>query len=254
MKPHLIRLLNSKKRVVRKETIKLFRQRINELSQTVAEFYSMAPKPLVIPPIVHFAKKPPFVDIIKNMHTYSRPRAQNLAPQISGITASWRESADNCLLHLMPQTYKKGKGKKLSAHHLKLATSFFKCHWCQEPISYPGILKHGCLIATERMDNPDKDEGQHVDSDVNSIWDQMKFWYGTEWNERNNEITFDGEASGFAQAIVKACGKAPNKTTFDEMNHIDARVECLRCFKKGPNSKRLVMNWTRAVITFLHTI
>ena len=79
----------------------------------------------------------------------------------------------------------------------------------------------------------DKDKAKHVDADVDSVWNQMSFWYGTEWNEGNNRVTFDSEASGFAQVIVQACGKDPNKATFDEMNNIDARVECLRCFRKG---------------------
>ena len=97
----------------------------------------------------------------------------------------------------------------------------------------------------------DKGKAKHVDADVDSVWNQMSFWYGTEWNEGNNHVTFDSEASGFARVIVQACGKDPDKAEFDEMNDIDARVERLRCSKKDRNSKRLVMNWTTAVIIFL---
>ena len=36
---------------------------------------------------------------------------------------------------------------------------------------------------------------------------------------------------------MKACGKDPNKVTIDEMDDIDATVECLRWLQKRPKLK-----------------
>lgn len=256
IKPRLIRVLEYKRREeIEEKVVDKFIARFWQLSRIASRSY-----PKVFPPIAHLVRTPPFIDLIKNTvisEQITDRELEGLTPHIADITASWRESADQCLLDLLPQLRsRKGKGKQISTRSLELATSFFKCYWCTEPISYPRILMHECLRVrseTEDADEEDTDEEDEKIEEfsqniVDSVWAQMPFWFGTGWNEGNDEITFDDEASGFARVIVKACGQNPDKVTFDQMNEIDARVECLRCSNSGGrNRKRLVMNWTTAV-------
>lgn len=231
--------------------IKRFKLHIEKLSELInSEFNSKMVKPMVIPPIVHFARAPLFAYHIMTycyQQTCWAAFPWSLAYLISEITSSWRASADDCLLQLIPKSTVGAKnGQK--THRLELATSFFKCHWCQETISYPRVLMHECL-RTHKALSEDTLEVNNADAlGVSTVWNQMSVWYdGAGWNE-GDKVSFDTEASGFARVIVKACGKDPNKATFDEMNDMDARVECLTCSGKGRgNLKRLVMNWTTAV-------
>lgn len=249
-----------------------FRRRIYQLSTVIIEFYYKAPRPLVIPPTAHFARTAPFVDLIKDTpvnQLVANSEFQDLASHIPGITASWRESADKRLLDLLPYKStsrdRKGKGKKIGTSRLELATSFFKCHLCRESISYPRILMHrhrrgddseeqGSEVDTDEevdsIESKGEDEGKYSPGrqvNVDSVWNKMSSWYRTEWDEDHHQVTFDDEASGSAQVIVAACGEDPDRVTSDRMNNIGARVECLRCAKKGRNRKRHNMNWITAV-------
>ena len=245
-----------------------FEWHLNIFSNIVDTFYSQvyseSYKSCVFPPIVHLARKPPFADLIMDRYTSAYiSKLQNLTSYIPDITASWRESADEHLLDLLPQnstssSTRKGKGKSKSISGcLELATSFFNCHWCREPISYPRILMHHCL-RLRRLVDPEEDDNSEEDLDQEvkikdrklAVWNKLSFWYGADWNESivNDQVTFDDEASGFARVFVKACGEDPDTVTSDRMKEIDARVECLRCAKEGRHASRLVMNWTTAVI------
>lgn len=84
---------------------------------------------------------------------------------------------------------------------------------------------------------------------VDSVWNKMSSWFGSDWNEGNDQIFVDEEATNFAKTIVEACGEDPNTTTFTRMEELDARLECLRCTakSKAKTRNRLVMNWTTAV-------
>ena len=105
---------------------------------------------------------------------------------------------------------------------------------------------HRCL-RDRPLDDPEEEESEDDENPpqnvVDSVWSKMSSWYGADWNEGDDQVTFDDEASGFAQVIVKVCEEDPDMVTLDRMNEIDARVECLRCRGR----KKLVMNWTTAV-------
>ena len=255
MKPGLIEMLETKRQT--EKMINELRSRLAQLSELITEFYSRMPEPAIIPPILHFARTSPFVDFIKNTVKMDDSEFQGLTSCIPSIIASWRASADECLLNLLPQKSRNRKGKETSiANRLDLAITFFKCEWCHEPISYPRVLMHECLRqrhdeGDRSRDEEDKDGQKAVEPQVVSVWNKIQD--GADWNEGKNQVTFDHDALRFARVIVKACGEDPDKVTFDQMNKIDARFECLRCSRKGRNRGRLVMNWTTAVkITSQH--
>lgn len=65
------------------------------------------------------------------------------------------------------------------------------------------------------------------------------------WNDGNDQVAFDEEASEIAISLVTLCGEDPNTMTTEQMDNIEARVEYIR---GAHNSRgRLVMTWRLAV-------
>jgi len=85
---------------------------------------------------------------------------------------------------------------------------------------------------------------------MDTVWNKMSSWFGSGWNEGNDEIFVDEEATNFARRIVRICGEDPDTVTFSRMEELDARFECVRCTAKSKTKtrKRLVMNWTTALL------
>jgi hypothetical protein len=82
---------------------------------------------------------------------FQRNSQQNFEKVEASDTQSnhFLEGGDGLLLgHPHSPAFQEGKEKVpyKQDHGLELATTFFKCYWCTEPISYPRILMHGCLL------------------------------------------------------------------------------------------------------------
>lgn len=149
------------------------------------------------------------------------------ADQIPQACDDWLQSNTKKLLQLLP----KHAASKSSI--LELATTFFRCHWCREPISYPRILVHDCL----RRDHPGLED-----------YDDDELYYANRstkpWNFGGAQVTHDKDASNYAKDIITACGKKSASVSAATMDELDQRVECLRCI--SPRG-RLVMRWKTAV-------
>jgi hypothetical protein len=158
---------------------------------------------------------------------------------------------------------------------LGLATTFFKCHWCTEPISYPRILMHGCLYndvkTNEEAGDEEVEEADMEDSEgdvvVNTrgpreprppkditpdlVLPMLSDYYSLGMQAGKEGVTYDEEASGAVRDIITAYGEDPMTVTYAAMEENPARVECLRCSRamqaKKTKSVRLVMKWTMAV-------
>lgn len=64
--------------------------------------------------------------------------------QLPGFITEWRQKTDQYLASLIPRSRQQRRNDNASS--LELATSFFKCRMCTEPISYPRILMHHCFL------------------------------------------------------------------------------------------------------------
>lgn len=239
-------------------------------------------KPPVFPPISQYARAEPFCDIIKDETISSTELLRRLvehALQIPTIAASWKVETDRFLRNLL-----KGSNNVVQSDvdPLHLAVTFFKCRFCNDPITYPRILMHRCLRdrpyekdEDETQEDNREDDGSQDGDDEDeideedgieetsanddtdqvvpvtpeSVWNDISSWYGSTWNESNDQVFVDEEATGFAKAIIKACGEDPDTVTFSAMEEKDARVECIRCTAKAKQKSRnrLVMNWKMAV-------
>lgn len=213
---------------------------------------------------------------------------------IDDITSSWKSEADKFLLNLISGKNEEklvrsqSTASQVDMEPLSLAVTFFKCNWCNEPIRYPRILMHKCLRDMVREVDEDEDDKQDevddnnsdeeghdeeeevetepeeaivgtqqkkiFESPIDAVWRRLPSWCGSTWNQE--EIFVDEEASGFAKAIVQACGEDPLKATFCRMQELNSRVECTRCSNATKRRGRLVMTWTMAVsigLEFLST-
>ncbi|KAF9469335.1 hypothetical protein BDZ94DRAFT_374652 [Collybia nuda] len=210
---------------LKRERLQMLRRRVGTLRSALMELPQTTD---IVPDFADICAVQPFRTII-----FKTPREDSLTKEqfaaslteFSNIAAEWRTSCVQQLFELLPRPF------DVSA--LKLATVFFRCHWCTEPITYPRILKHACLVKRYSDLDDDDDELQQACSPV------------LPWNLGGEQISFDDEASSFARDIIKSCGQDPERVTMSEMDVLDPRVECLCC--AHPSRGRLVMKWKIAV-------
>jgi hypothetical protein len=201
---------------------------------------------------------------------------EEVGPQLRDVVASWRAETDRYLATLIPRPSRKGKN---TTNSLELATTFFKCHWCTEPIMYPRILMHDCFLKesdareeARKEEENDENENEVEDSDEDMVDDArgpreprpskqitpdivlptLSDYYSLGIYAGREGVTIDEEASNVARDIITICGEDPNLVTYHEMEEKHAILECLRCSramqaKQRTKSARLVMRWTTAV-------
>ncbi|KAF9448882.1 hypothetical protein P691DRAFT_813470 [Macrolepiota fuliginosa MF-IS2] len=159
----------------------------------------------------------------------------------------WNESRNQFLASLLPKSVRgagkasaKGKGRAdISTKALELATTFFQCSSCVEPISYPRVLAHECL-------RQPCTSGNRRDSDPETLQALSITYFPRPWMCDCEDLTFDQEASEIARAIVQVCGENPDELTAERMDEMDCRLECTRCSE--PKKGRWVMKWRMAVL------
>lgn len=263
--------------------IRALQLRVYTLDRTIRT--TMAQQ-LIVPHTSYIAVLEPFKTLLTTLPLEEKVTEEQMSALatpdiILQMTEAWRREADISLLGLLSKPLPSSTDEAVDRTPLELATTFFRCNWCTEPISYPRILMHRCLrnrrcTDTDEDDNDQEDDEGEVDpgSDdeveaieaedddehqtpnttrdevtVDSIWNKMSSWFGSGWNEGNDQIFVDEEATNFAKTIVKTCGEDPETTTFTRMEELDARLECVRCTAKSKTKTRarVVMNWTTAV-------
>ena len=204
---------------------------------------------------------------------------EKMEPQLRSLITSWKEETDCYLATFIPQPSGKGKKKDSSnskTSALELATTFFKCYWCTEPISYPRILTHGCLLKAvklqEETGGEEDDESDMEDLEEDMVVDargprvlqppkeitpdmvlpMLSDHYSLGMYAGKEGVSYDKEASNIARDIITVCGQDPMTVTYAAMEEMHARLECLRCsqaMQAKPRAKpvRLVMKWNTAV-------
>ncbi|PPQ71816.1 hypothetical protein CVT24_006206 [Panaeolus cyanescens] len=262
---------------VRHATSQRYSTSVYQFQRHLKKLYLDAiPDPFIIPTVADMAKSEPFRTLIDNAsNTLSEEQVQEHKHHITPIIDSWKESAKQQLIELLPVPLK--RSKLADEDKLCLATTFFKCHWCTEPISYPRVLMHSCLRDRRidiKQETDDEDESQHgddedesednddletegnaskkprvfIDSSPETMWNIMSEWFGGQWNEGGEQVTFDEEASRVAHNILLACGRSTESTTMSMMDEANLRVECMRCASTSIRPQRLIMTWKMAIV------
>ena len=244
------------------------------------------PNSLIVPAAYYVASYEPILSYLQSNVSRTIPPEgwEQFRPQLLGIIDTWRKEADEDLVNLiLRSSLKRGKGRSnkgketVVANPLELAATLFKCHWCTEPITYPRILAHCCLLRSARDDaaqgnkgtDSQEDEACAIDEEdsedlkpgapreprgpkeitMDVAWASLLETESTGMKAGNTYVTFDEEAHNVAHSIIQMCGEDPGTVTQAKMHKKNARLECLRCSRasKGKGQSRLVMNWMTAV-------
>jgi len=288
MKDELIDLMEYKRQeILKTNIIRALQLRVYTLDRTIR---STMAQQLIVPHTSYIAVLEPFKTLLTTLPLEEKVTEEQMSALatpdiILQMTEVWRREADISLLGLLSKPLPLSTDEAIDRTPLELATTFFRCNWCTEPINYPRILMHRCLRNRRCKDtdeDTDEDEGDQEDDEgevdpgsddeveaievegdnehqtlnttrnevtVDSVWNKMSSWFGSGWNEGNDQIFVDEEAMNSAKTIVEACGEDPETTTFARMEELGARLECVRCTAKSKTKTRtrVVMNWTTAV-------
>jgi hypothetical protein len=155
------------------------------------------------------------------------------------LLESWRQYTSNKLVDTLPPSQNLMLNPQ---YRLALATSFFKCYKCKDPISYPRILVHRCI--TSVSDNIP----QLVDPAVDFLGSLASILRQQPWSLENDAITFYQQAAHAAHIVVEATGLDPYTTTYRVMDKRDSWFLCSLCSTgEGELEGLLVMSWDSAV-------
>jgi len=236
------------------------------------------PNPLIAPAEYYVASYKPILGYLQSnvSRTILLKEFEQFRPQLLEIVDTWRKEADEYLVNLVPQpSSKKTKGRSNKgnetavANPLELAATFFKCRWCTEPITYPRILAHRCLLrfrnhygapknqgmnfqgdAARVIDDEDSEESEDIkpgapreprapkEISADVAWVSLLETQSTGMKAGNTYVTFNEEAHSVARNIIQICGEDPGTVTQTKMHKKNARLRC---------SCKAVMNWIRAV-------
>lgn len=171
------------------------------------------------------------------------------------ILDAWREEADDVLIGLLPHSEeagskksKKGKARAIAPDRsvLKLGTTIFTCKWCPEALTYPAVLSHNCLYRSPARNRTNEEKEAEGSTNEEAGEDEGMEDPNFLWNVGQNQVWFDEAASACAAAVIKVLGEDPTTATWEELDTVNKRVECVRC-RKDKGLKRLVMDWRNAV-------
>lgn len=123
---------------------------------------------------------------------------------------------------------------------LELATTYFTCTRCADPLSYPRILVHDCLTELPHGFRNREDDDAIMFTNVG----------GVPWNYNQLPIEYHQDAESAAKKVVAAFGFFDIRTTTHENMRLNNRwIECKAC--RHPKEGRMVFRWQKAVRTLL---
>jgi hypothetical protein len=165
-------------------------------------------------------------------------RAMARLPQLIN---EWRSAKDAELVHIMNDSVESehsqsnGSDGENNRKQLELATSLFQCKICCGTIPYPQILIHACTHDLRYT-------WRHSDDPRCALWCNL---LDEPWNIGGEKIGIDNQAKPAGRLIVETCGLDPDTATAQEMDDLDPRLECVKCYSEM--SGRLIMGWKMAV-------
>jgi hypothetical protein len=161
----------------------------------------------------------------------------DLLERLPQLCDEWRKLKSRDLLALMPASTADARnaepGETFS--RLELATTYFQCNACTEPISYPRILDHGCMTALSHG-------YRNREDDMAVMFLQLKL---EPWNYAGNKIRYYKTAETSARSVIQSSGLDADFATAGDLDGADQWLECLCCSHhvKG----RAVFRWKKAV-------
>jgi hypothetical protein len=231
-----------------RERCEILVKRTSKLRGLLNEYVLTRPLTEIIPEMADICGMQPFRELLLN-YSNLEPDFIPLISKLPDLSEEWRQTKKRFLLELIST----GTGRKSSGRRsydmstLDLATTYFSCARCTEPIAFPRILVHECMshVYSNQDLPPDNELGEFAG--LANVYQALQ---RIPWNVELKKIEFDLEASNVARDVVGACGMDSAVTTSVQMDSMDPRLECIRCFQAtGSATKkgRLVMSWRAAV-------
>ncbi|KAK0239751.1 hypothetical protein EDD85DRAFT_823180 [Armillaria nabsnona] len=232
MLPTLLNLLeDARGKVLKKKRKNIYKTRLNIVSNLVKPHAADNPDKIT-PSTADVCVIPKIKAILENINVELYNYEQDfddIKAELPRISREWRRSKGMYLLSLMP-------GNKHDISRLSLATTFFKCHECTEPISYPRILAHKCMTSLRH--------GYRNQSDDMVLL--CKSLQAEPWNFNRNGVECYELAGGCAVDVVRASGLRAEKATVEDMERADVWLECINC--RVPERGSVVFQWRQAIL------
>ena len=244
---------------------------------------AVAPHTAVMPEPVDFLAFESFKEILEQPANVNvdKDAFRHLLPDVHSMVQKWREEittkfakrVESCLRYLYPEvdgndenTKRTELGEEAVWQRMKLAKTVYKCADCSggpdtftylpdaladvftkhplysrspqsKPLWFPRVLGHRCTT---------KPTGFTLDVYSRAVDMANMPWRRRKWT--CNQIQIDEAASKAAEEIVTACGMDPEKVTADDMDELDARLECLQCLLDDEDEPcRVAFGWRSAV-------
>lgn len=127
----------------------------------------------------------------------------------------------------------------LDTRPLELATTFFECRNCSEPLSYPRVLVHDCAyMSAEAFQSADRLLKHAIDT----LW-------CTPWDYDGTMIRGVSALAHEGVYNILSCLGLAKDTSFAQLESLDPRVECVTCGLGGTRAKRgpRIFSWKVAV-------
>ncbi|KAF9484129.1 hypothetical protein BDN70DRAFT_989905 [Pholiota conissans] len=258
-----------------------YKERLSFVDDQVKQALKTSPKPWIYPTSSTLAKSGRISCVIKSIEGNNDDReikaklSTDAGLNIPNLLNIWRIEADKFLARLLTgkTTVATNADEDVDCTPLMLATAFFKCRFCTDPISYPRILMHKCLrtrrkiISSGKADAKDEapaafDSNEYEPHKVHGVrtiteegvWHRMPMWSGPTWDEARQFISVDETAVKSAKVITRACGEDPGSVTAQAMKDRKVWLECRRCGlhkSKGTaaaSCPRHIMTWNMAIL------
>lgn len=242
MKPKLIEfLLKVKKDRLKKVKTETIQDRIDKLFSVYKRISgprhqnSILPEPIeyiIMPEVSRFVLDPESTTTEDEQAMY-----HELFSKTSTFTSRWHMEKSYILCQKLPgvsPSINPSSGSLL----LQQALSVFRCQFCdpdgkEGPIGWPRVLQHACSHRLRR--------GDYMYNHEQPLMCALAKYEKEPWNA--DCFAFHPPYQAAVKTVLLACGR-DDMTTVVEMDQMDPRLECRRCYT---NEGCLLMSWKTAV-------
>ncbi|KAG9226227.1 hypothetical protein CCMSSC00406_0005138 [Pleurotus cornucopiae] len=228
----------TKRRRKQRKTLLKARQRL--LGELIKDHPSNAPA-RIKPGPADICAMPQIKQILVDTPVDEVVTAEHFQETIQGLEqlfAQWITDKSRELLKLLPN--QPGAEDEVQDDtdfsRLELATTYFTCTRCVNPLSYPRILLHNCLTELPHGFRNREDDNAIMFLNVGSV----------PWNYNQLPIEYRQDAESAAKKVVTAFGFDFRTTTHADMRLDNRWMECRAC--RHPKEGRMVFRWEKAIL------
>ncbi|KAF4578947.1 hypothetical protein EYR36_000756 [Pleurotus pulmonarius] len=225
----------------RKQRKILLKARQRLLGELISDHPSNAPS-RIKPGPADICAMPQIRQILVDTPVDVAVNAEHFQETIQGLEelfAQWVTDRSRELLKLLPNQHEHDAEAQIDDtdfSSLELATVYFTCTHCTDPLSYPRILVHNCLTELPHGFRNREDDDAIMFINVGSV----------PWNYNQMPIEYRQDAESAAKKVVAAFGFDVRTTTHEDMRLNNRWMECRAC--RHPKEGRMAFRWQKAIL------